>query len=265
MTVRGFVTPEEHGRITRIERHRRELEESTDQITYTDFGAGDPNAGLSEAEMRAGREVNAMIGRICTHSSTSPFWCLFLFRLIRTLQPTSLVEIGTGVGISAAYQGAAVQLNGVGSLVTLEGAASLAQVARAGLENVGVDDVAVIVGNAQDTLPDVLAERQPIDYAFVDAHHDERATLRYFERILGSLGDPAVVVFDDIRWSAGMERAWRAVTNRDAVAVAVDLGEMGVCVIDSSMSARRTLTVPIQRWSSAQSGAVAHQESDDRR
>ena len=44
-------------------------------------------------------------------------------RLVRELRPHSCLELGTGVGVSAGYQAAAMELNGVGRLLTLDGSA----------------------------------------------------------------------------------------------------------------------------------------------
>jgi predicted O-methyltransferase YrrM len=49
-----------------------------------------------------------------------------LFKLVRTLQPATIVELGTCIGISAAYQAAAQQINHRGRIVTLEGSSTRA-------------------------------------------------------------------------------------------------------------------------------------------
>jgi predicted O-methyltransferase YrrM len=153
--------------------------------------------------------------------------------------------MGTSVGVSAAYQAAALRLNGYGSLVTLEGATSLADIAKNNFQQLGLDTVEVVVGRFQDTLPDVLASRQPVDYVFVDGHHDEQATLAYFEQILKFLAETALIVFDDIAWSEGMKRAWNTIAHDRRVGVAVDLGEVGLSVIDSSIDRRRYFSIPV--------------------
>jgi len=154
--------------------------------------------------------------------------------------------MGTAVGISAAYQAAALKLNGYGTLVTLEGATSLADIAKKNFQHLGLDTVEVIVGRFQDTLPGVLTDRQPVDYAFIDGHHDEQATLAYFEQILPFLAETSLLVFDDIAWSEGMKRAWKTIAQDRRVGVAVDLGPgLGLCVIDTSVTKRRYFRIPL--------------------
>ena len=64
----------------------------------------------------------------------------------------------------------------------------------------------VITGRFQDVLDDTLADLREVDYVFIDGHHDEKATLDYFNRIYPFLSKNAIVLFDDISWSEGMKR-----------------------------------------------------------
>jgi predicted O-methyltransferase YrrM len=221
------------------------MDASTKQITRTDYGAGGRDAHRTEEEMRAGVETEDTLGHFSRMSSKPALWCCLLFKLIRTMHPASCVEMGTAVGISAAYQGAALRLNRHGALVTLEGATSLSDIARSNLQQLGLDTVEVVTGRFQDTLPSVLTNRQPVDFVFIDGHHDEHATLAYLEQILPFLADTALLVFDDIAWSEGMKRAWSRIAHDRRVGIAVDLGPLGLCVIDRSISAHRYVSIPL--------------------
>jgi predicted O-methyltransferase YrrM len=126
------------------------------------------------------------------------------------------VELGTCVGVSSAYQAAALAMNGRGRLVTLEGYAKLAEVARENFASLGLGNGAVVLGMFTPPLgPDV--QREPEDYASVYGHHDEAATQRYFEMLLDAADDDALCVFDDINWSPGMQRAWRRIAAHERV------------------------------------------------
>lgn len=243
--LKHSLTFEEENWVDRIEHLRTEMNSSTKQITRADYGARNKDANLKLDEMRAGVEVTDTLGHISQVASKSPFWCLLLFKLIRNIQPNSCIEMGTAVGLSAAYQAAALTLNGRGSLVSLEGAASLVHIARNNFQKLGLDSVEIVVGNFQDTLADVLTARRPVDFVFVDGHHDEHATLAYFEQILPFLGETALLIFDDITWSEGMKRAWNTIAKDKRVGIAVDFGLVGLCAVDNSITKRRRFSVPL--------------------
>jgi len=149
------------------------------------------------------------------------------------------------LGISASFQAAALKLNAMGKIVTLEGADVLASLAERHFQTLGLDNANVVIGRFQDTLDEVLNAYKPVDYAFIDGHHDEKATLAYFEQIMPSLSQQTVLVFDDISWSEGMKRTWRTIMADERVKISIDLQQMGICVIDSRIEHRKNITIPM--------------------
>lgn len=175
------------------------------------------------------------------HSAT------FLYLLVREFKPTAALELGTNVGVSSAYQAAALKLNGGGRLVTLESSPYRLRLAKRLHEKVGLTDyVTYRTGLFNETLGEALEASGPVDYAFVDGHHQYRPTLDYFDVICSRVKDKAIIVFDDIVWSAEMRRAWREVKADKRVAVASDFGTMGVCVMAGNQPDQsRYVTKPI--------------------
>jgi predicted O-methyltransferase YrrM len=221
----------ERAAIERIEKRRAALEASTETISYMDFGAATRDSSQTAAEMYAGSPKTRTVGDLCQRTSKPYRSALLLFKLFRKFQPSVCLELGTCLGISGSYQAAALDINGRGRLVTLEGAEPVADLARETFESLGADKVTLRVGRFQDTLDDVLREYAPFDYAFIDGHHDEEPTIEYFEKIIPVLAPGALVLFDDIRWSDGMKRAWRRVVDYEAVRVSLDLVDIGICVM----------------------------------
>ncbi len=244
-TLGNHLTPEERQWVGSIESLRRRLQSSSTKITMQDYGAGSPDLNLTDESRSQGRRVTATVGEICRSASKPYFWSLLLFKLVRGFRPTVCLELGTSLGISAAYQAAALKLNQRGRLVTLEGAESLVQYASMLFQELGLDNVSVVVGRFQDTLDRILGDRPSIDYAFIDGHHEEKATLAYFERIWPFLSREAVLVFDDISWSRGMQRAWGAIATDSRVNLAVDLRTIGICIIDKGSESKRGFRIPL--------------------
>jgi len=225
------LSDEERGWVERIEAERKVLLADDSEVEILNFGAGSRTARRTANEMNAGWTSHAVIRQVCERAVSKPEKALLLFKLVREFRPQRAVEFGTCLGISAAYQAAALQLNGNGgSLATLEGAPSFGDVARRTLDAVSLSEVEVVVGRFLDTLPQVLADG-PVDYAFVDGHHDEAATINYFRELLPHLSDGAVLVFDDIRWNDRMQRAWGVIAASPSVVAAVDLVKFGIVFV----------------------------------
>ena len=227
----GSMNPEDLPWITRIEELRDILNASSEPLVKLDFGAGSSDAPRSREEAQQGIEVHTTIGDVARETSKPQHWCSLLFRLIRTFKPVVVLEMGTSVGISAAYQATALQLNGKGRLVTLEGSETVAQIARRTFEILELDNTDIVVGRFSETLEEALKTVGPVDFVFVDGHHDGNATIDYCEQILPYLTEKAILILDDIRWSPNMTKAWRVVKDRDCVRAALDLGSIGVCLI----------------------------------
>ena len=238
-------TQEEKDWAKRIETLRKLMLLSPEPLTITDYGAG-KGAVLDTGATDESRSLHTSVRTLSdmTRSSKKPHWARLLFNVIRSLQPDTAIELGSCVGISASYQAAALQLNGHGRLVTLEGAEPLAARSERTLTEFGLDKWASVrLGQFADTLPEVVAELAPVDYAFIDGHHTESATLDYMERILPHTSDEAVLVFDDIDWSPGMKKAWAQIVADPRFALTLDLGTIGFAVVSASSTRRQSLTV----------------------
>lgn len=227
-------TPEEAAWIARIESLRDELNSDPTRITVIDYGAGSPDSHRTAEKMYEGTAVTRTIGEVCRSASKPYTWALLLFRLVREFQPSVCLELGTCLGISTAYQAAALALNRRGRIITLEGAPTLAERAREDFERLGLANIVLRVGRFQDTLGQVLHDEPRIDFAFIDGHHEEHATLGYFEQLCPFFSETAIVVFDDIQWSKGMQRAWRTIAADQRITLSVDLFWVGICLLHRS-------------------------------
>jgi predicted O-methyltransferase YrrM len=227
-TALGRIQAEERQWIGRIEARRREL--AADQKAVPPGFDRGSKGGV--AARSATIEAPVAIRGISALFSIPPAWGVFQLRLVRELAPRSCLELGTGLGLSAAYQAAGLELNGAGTLTTLEGAHAWGAVAEQGLAALGLAGRGEVrLGVIDDTLPEVAQRIAPIDYAFLDADHTEEATREHFDILLPHLSPGAVVLLDDITLSRGMRRGWKAVRGREGVSASLDLGRMGVVAV----------------------------------
>jgi predicted O-methyltransferase YrrM len=217
------LSPSEREDIERIEARREALlgEGREVELRFS------PRADAEGRALTAPGSRLEALGEVCRRASAGRRKAMTLYGLVRGLAPRRALEMGTCVGISGAYQGMGLRHGASGgSMVALEGAPDLAEVAAETFALLGLDRIEVRVGTFAETLPGVLVEG-PLDYAFVDGHHQERATLEYFE-LLAPHARGALLVFDDIRWSDGMLSAWERIAADPRIALAVDFGGYGV-------------------------------------
>jgi predicted O-methyltransferase YrrM len=220
--LRASISPDERSWIDRIEAERARLVSSS-QVVRTplrDYSLDPAHEHVFEDRL----------GDLVVRGSKPRDAATFLFSLLRRVRPRRVLELGTSLGISAAYQGAALRLNEVGSMITVDASAERMAVAREVLARLELDRVVETrLGRFDDVLPELLAS-EPVGYAFVDGNHTEEATLSYLEQIHTALEPPGVVVFDDITWSDGMKRAWSRLRDDSRLAGHAEVHGMGVCV-----------------------------------
>jgi predicted O-methyltransferase YrrM len=170
------------------------------------------------------------IAKLADFSAPRDFGRL-LYHMTRSLAPQSAIELGTNIGLSAAYLATGMAHNGTGRLTTLEASEIRLQLARHVFDDLGLNNVATVPGYFADTLIPTLEEVGPVDFAFVDGDHREESTLGYFDTISGYTAGGGVFMFDDIRWSDGMFRAWSQISRDARTQLAVDLGRVGLAVL----------------------------------
>jgi len=142
--------------LTKIEALRDELLATTAVIATVDYGAGEPGESLMPEAMSQGRHRQERVCDLCRTRNGCAEDAAFLFRMVRLLRPLRCLELGTGLGVTAAYIGAALELNGGGTLIRIEGCPRLAQLATDNLRRLGLPRVSVQAGRFQDVMPELL-------------------------------------------------------------------------------------------------------------
>lgn len=216
----------------RIELLRKNLNTSAEEISTIDHGSGPRQERLRPSNGQP-RVWKTSLGALCQRRSATAIEGRALFWLIRQLQPERVIELGTALGISAAYQAAALETNGSGVMTTVEGCPQLAAKARAGFEELGLTRVSVVAGRFQDVLPELLPSMSPLDFAFIDGHHEGPATLNYFTQIAAAANRGAVVVIDDIAWSPEVAEAWNQIRSAPGVVSSIELLSLGMIALEA--------------------------------
>jgi predicted O-methyltransferase YrrM len=215
---------------SKIEQRRKELLANNVLIEVEDFGAG------SSLIASSSRKVNA----IAASSVKSKKYGQLLFRMIQYYQPSSLLELGTSLGITSSYLS---QGNPSAKLITCEGASKIAAIAQQTFDTMGLDNIEIIEGDFTKTLPLLFSRMKTVGFAFVDGNHRKSSTIQYFQQLVDHSLPNSIFVMDDIHWSSEMEEAWSCIQQNPAVTLTIDLFFMGVVFINPTIKVKQHFTI----------------------
>ena len=203
----------------KIEDQRKQLLVNTKVIEVEDFGAG-------SAVIKTNRRI---VHKIAASSLKHGKYAQLLFRIVKYYQPETIIELGTSFGISTAYM---ANGNPAAKIFTLEGSASIAEIAQQNFKNLGITNIQLRQGPFEQTLLPLLKEIKQTGLAFIDGNHLKEPTLEYFTRFLQHATSSTVIIFDDIHWSEGMEEAWAEIQQHPSVTLTIDLFFIGLVFLN---------------------------------
>jgi len=199
----------------RVERLRNQLLNDNSILNVEDFGAG---SSVSKTNQRT-------VSSIARNAAKSKKLGQLLFRMVKFYQPSTILELGTSLGITSSYLALA---NQDARMITMEGSKEIAEAARKNFRNLEIRNLEIVEGNFDDKLSSVITQLSSIDFVFIDGNHRKEPTERYFKELLAKMNKDSILVFDDIHWSNEMEAAWEAIKNNAAVTCSIDLFFIGI-------------------------------------
>jgi predicted O-methyltransferase YrrM len=208
----------------KIERERERLLADERMIEVEDFGAG-------SSSQKNTRQVKQIAGT----SLKTKKYAQLLFRIAKYYKASTIIELGTSLGITTAYLGAADTTN----VYSLEGSKSIADIARQNIITLGITNTSIITGEFQNTLNDLLATVPKPDLVFVDGNHRKLPTINYFEALLEKSKTSTILIFDDIHWSREMEDAWAHIKEDASVTLTIDLFFIGIVLLRTDFKAKQ--------------------------
>ncbi len=207
----------EYPEYRKIETYKKNISKSKTIIETVDFGTRSENKPYTISMEK--------LGNIVKHRSQHKNQARLLYRLSRHFQPGNILEFGTAAGISTAYIKAPVPES---KMITMEGCASLADVASNNLKRLKINNIEISIGDFDVTLPLALKKFEKLDFVFFDGNHRREPTLDYFNRCVRLAHENTVFIFDDIHWSSGMEDAWNTIKKDERVSISLDIFWFGL-------------------------------------
>lgn len=220
----------QYGEYKIVENLRKQLLNDRTKLAIRDFGAGSNNSKKTERS----------VSEIARHSAKSRKFAQLLFRLVRKYHPETIIELGTSLGITSSY----LSLAGPeAEFYTIEGSGEIAAIAVSNFKKLKLEKINSMQGNFDTVLPEVLSRVKKVDFAFIDGNHQLQPTLDYFEQLLPMTGNHSILVFDDIHWSQGMEKAWTVIKAHPAVQCTVDLFFIGLVFFREEFREKQHFTI----------------------
>lgn len=200
---------------SQIEALRRKWQKDESMIERNDFGAG---------SIHSEKRRSDKISTIAKRSLSYPFQCRCLARLVRLENPGCILELGTSLGISAAY----LQSGAPGAkVITVEGDPELAKLAAHTFDDLGMDQIKLIVSTFEDFFENNQDDTKP-DVVFLDGNHQSSALIEYYKKLKTSFTLRTIVIIDDIYWSGDMYDGWKKLVTMPEVTQSVDCFQFGV-------------------------------------
>ena len=177
--------------------------------------------GASSRNMKKSEKLDILI----RNSSVSPKAGAMLNRLAKWANAKHILELGTSVGISTMYLASA---NPNSTVVTLEGDWQRVEFATNSFDLFNFKNIKLIEGDFDQGLKQAFDILPTLDIVFFDGNHKAEPTLRYFKQCLKHINENSIFIFDDIRWSHEMYKAWKVVSKHKSVSISIDLFQMGI-------------------------------------
>jgi predicted O-methyltransferase YrrM len=213
-----------------VEALRRQLLKDDTVLSVDDFGAG---SSVSKTNQRT-------VSSIAKNAAKPRKYGQLLFRMVKHYQPSTILELGTSLGITSTYLSLAKP---GGKVITMEGSKEIAAVAKNNFKNLGLKNIELVEGNFNNTLFSVVHGLSSVDFAFIDGNHRQEPTERYFQQLLPKAGNDSIFVFDDIHWSKEMEAAWETIKSNDAVTCSIDLFFIGIVFFRKEFKEKQHFTI----------------------
>jgi len=206
-----------------LEGYRNKLIEDERSLFVEDLGAG--SAFFKSNSARMIRDI--------ARTSISPrkYSNLYL-RIINEYNYTTIIELGACLGLNTLYLASSPS----SKVTTFEGAEGLARIAEELFKSAAAQNIRLVRGNIDVSLPKELTAINIVDFALIDANHRYEPTLKYFDLLASKVAPKSIVVLDDIHSSRDMEQAWTAIQQDARVWATADLYRCGLVFFDPSLN-----------------------------
>jgi len=197
-----------------LEKYRKDLLNSSDSISVEDFGAG---STVFKSNKRKVSDLAKVAGASKSESE-------LLFRIAKYFNPEQSLELGTSLAISTYTISTALPQQ---NITTVEGSKSIFEWNKQNTSKYNFKNTEFVNSLFDDYL-ETLPPNTQFDLIYIDGNHTYDATIKYFEILKKHTHKNSVIIFDDIHWSEGMDKAWNEIIADKEVTLSIDTFHFGM-------------------------------------
>jgi predicted O-methyltransferase YrrM len=217
---------------SRIEKIKKSLLSDKRMLKVLDVGAGSGSESIKQnlktvSDIAGGSVSSQKFGRL-------------LFRLVNFYQAVNIIEMGTSLGISAAYMASG---NSESKVITVEGSDTIAFEAAETFNILNLNNIHPVIGKFENTLDQIIASNPLSDLVFIDGNHRKTAVMEYFRKFLGNISTSSLIIIHDIHWSREMEDAWCEIKNNPKVKMTIDIFSAGLVFFRDEFYTKQHFTI----------------------
>ena len=202
----------------KLREYHRALKVNQEVIKICNLGAG---SRITDSMVR---KVSSVVRK----SSVSQRQGALLFRIAKWYRPLSVIELGTGLGISTSYFAAGAEK---AVITTIEGCPGKHHFAQQNTSIYQSGGLEFLLGDFDLYFTDLVVNAENHSIFFIDGDHRYDPTLEKVGMILEQESiTETMVILDDIYWSGGMEKAWMELINHPRVDISLDLFNVGILI-----------------------------------
>ena len=167
------------------------------------------------------RTISSIVRNGISTKSRSKLLC----RIIEYFEYSNVLELGTSVGLNAAYLASPTCVK---SVTSVEGNGEIFEKAHEVKSKLELDNLTLVHKDIDEFLIDCLSQKAQFDFIYVDANHTYEATLNYFTQLKQLWVSGSVMIFDDIHWSVEMHRAWKEIVRNCGESLVIERFNLGM-------------------------------------
>ncbi|MDQ3141994.1 MAG: class I SAM-dependent methyltransferase [Bacteroidota bacterium] len=174
--------------------------------------------------------------------------CFELYRLVKFLNSSKILELGSSVGLSSLSMALA---NPMGVVQCVEGNSFFQQKAVEIINQHALQNAHVI----HDTFENFLKDDTPsyYDLVFLDGDHQYEPTLFYLKQLIPKLQPKGIILLDDIHWSKGMYQAWNKMISWPEIQTSLETSRWGLLFLNKELT-KGTFSYINYKWKPWQIG-----------